>query len=289
MPVQPAPSHWSLSEPRKITFEEPVTALSVRIVGGTVNVVGTDSGPARLEVSAIDGPPLVVTHASGTLTVTYEDLTWSGFLKWPRGKWNRSATVTLTVPAATRVEVGVVDASAVVSGVSGRTDVRGVVGDTTLAGLTGAVRAETVSGRLEAQGLGGTLRFTSVSGDLTLVESAGARVEADSVTGDMALDLSPAVGAPALSLATVSGEIAVRLPATADVSVDASTTGGPVSCAFEELSVSTPFGARKITGRLGAGLGSLKITTVSGALALLRRPDTEDWAGAAAPARGKVL
>lgn len=35
-------SERSVSEPQKLSFEEPVTALNVRIVNGTVNVVGTD-------------------------------------------------------------------------------------------------------------------------------------------------------------------------------------------------------------------------------------------------------
>ncbi|MBT2384624.1 DUF4097 family beta strand repeat-containing protein [Streptomyces sp. ISL-11] len=273
MPVQ---SEWSLSAPRKFTFEEPVTALAVQIVSGVVNIVGTDSGPAALEVSEIDGPPLIVTHEAGTLTVTYEDLPWKNFLKWAaRKKWNRTVTVTLTVPVSTRVEVGSVDASAVVSGIAGRTVVRGVAGDTTLVGLTGDVRAETVSGRTETQGLGGALRFNSVSGDLTLIEAAGDTVRADSVSGNIVVDLSAAAKAPELTLGAVSGDIALRLPRRANLAVDATTAIGLVSCAFEELRVDGMLGGRRVTGRLGAGGGTLKVTTVSGAVALLHRPETE--------------
>ncbi|CAM5660465.1 hypothetical protein STENM327S_05050 [Streptomyces tendae] len=36
------------------------------------------------------------------------------------------------------------------------------------------------------------------------------------------------------------------------------------------------WGAKRITGRLGAGNGRLKATTVSGSIALLRRPTAED-------------
>lgn len=38
-------SEWSVAEPRKLTFDDPVTALHVRVVNGTVNVVGTDGVP----------------------------------------------------------------------------------------------------------------------------------------------------------------------------------------------------------------------------------------------------
>jgi hypothetical protein len=269
-------SEWSVGEPRKLTFDKPVRELHVRIVNGTVNVVGTDEGSARLEVSEIEGPPLLVSQQGGTLTVAYDDLPWKGFLKWlDRKGWRRSAVVSLAVPADTRVEVGVVGAAAVVSGIDGRTEVKGVTGDTTLVRLTGPVRADTVSGNLEAQALRGDLRFNSVSGDLTVVE-AGSSVKADSVSGSMIVDLDPASRPTDIVLANVSGEIAIRLPHPADAEVEANTASGTVSNAFEDLRVSGQWGAKRITGRLGSGSGSLKATTVSGSIALLRRPPAED-------------
>ncbi|MER7190086.1 DUF4097 family beta strand repeat-containing protein [Streptomyces flaveolus] len=269
-------SEWSVAEPRKLTFDESVSELHVRIVNGTVNVVGTDEGSARLEVSEIEGPPLIVTHRDGTLTVAYEDLPWKGFLKWlDRKGWRRSAVVSLAVPTRTRVEVGVVGAAAVVSGIDAGTEVKGVSGDTTLVGLAGPVRADTVAGNLEAQALTGDLRFNSVSGDLTVVE-AGSSVKADSVSGSMIVDLDSADGPTDISLTSVSGEIAIRLPQPADAEVEANTASGTVSSAFEDLRVTGQWGAKRITGRLGAGNGRLKATTVSGSIALLRRPPVED-------------
>ncbi|WP_225632476.1 DUF4097 family beta strand repeat-containing protein [Streptomyces solaniscabiei] len=269
-------SEWSVAEPRKLTFDESVSELHVRIANGTVNVVGTDEGSARLEVSEIEGPPLIVTHRDGTLTVAYEDLPWKGFLKWlDRKGWRRSAVVSLAVPTRTRVEVGVVGAAAVVSGIDAGTEVKGVSGDTTLVGLAGPVRADTVAGNLEAQALTGDLRFNSVSGDLTVVE-AGSSVKADSVSGSMIVDLDAADGPTDISLTSVSGEIAIRLPQPADAEVEANTASGTVSSAFEDLRVTGQWGAKRITGRLGAGNGRLKATTVSGSIALLRRPPVED-------------
>ncbi|MFF4697127.1 DUF4097 family beta strand repeat-containing protein [Streptomyces chattanoogensis] len=272
-----ARTEWSISAPDKLEFTEPVKALNVRTAGGTVNVVGTpDGGPARLEVSEIDGEPLTVTYEDGTLTVAYDDLPWKGFLKFlDRKGWRHRAVVSVTVPAAARVEVGVVGASAVVSGISGRTDLRGVSGDSTLVGLSGAVRAETVSGSIEAQGVTGDLRFHSVSGDLTMIDGGGGGVRADSVSGDMTLDLDPVAKGADIQLTTVSGEIAIRLADPADARVEANTTTGSVANAFDDLRVSG-WGPRQITGTLGAGTGKLKATTVSGSLALLRRPAFED-------------
>lgn len=265
-----------VAEPRKLEIVEPVRALNVRLAGGTVNVVGTsDDSPARLEISEVQGPPVMVSCTDSTLSVGYEDPPWKGLLKFLAQEWHRSAVVSVTVPAGTRVEVGVIGAGAVVSGISGRTDVRGVSGDSTLVGLTGAVRADTVSGNVEVQALTGDLRFNSVSGDLTVIDGAGGGVHADSVSGDMVLDL--AAGKPAdINLTTISGEIAIRLPDPADAKVEADTASGTVSNAFDDLRVNGQWGTKKITGSLGSGSGTLKATTVSGGLALLRRPTFED-------------
>ncbi|MFI7291198.1 DUF4097 family beta strand repeat-containing protein [Streptomyces anulatus] len=285
MPV----STWTIAEPRKLAFEDPVAALHVRIVDGAVNVVGTDEPDARLEISAIEGPPLIVTQEDGRLTVAYEDLPWQDFLRWfdPKNR-RRSAVVTLVVPTASSVEVGVIGAGAVVSGISGRTEVRGITGDSTLVGLTGTVRGESVSGSLEAQSVTGDLRFHSVSGDLTVVDGAGASVRAESVSGAMVLDVDPSGKPTDIRLTTVTGEIAIRLPHPADARVEANTASGAVSNAFEDLRVGGQWGAKKITGTLGAGTGTLRATTVSGSIALLRRPPAEDDAYAAEPT-GKVL
>ncbi|MEV6109099.1 DUF4097 family beta strand repeat-containing protein [Streptomyces sp. NPDC051940] len=282
------PSEQFLAEPATLTFEPPVDALKVRLVSGAVNVVGSPEGGARLEVSRIEGPPLRVAVEDGTLTVAYEDLPWKGFLKWldPKG-WKRRATVTVTVPASARVEVGVVNAAAVVSGVAGAVDVQGVSGDITLVGCSGDVRADTVSGRLEAQAVSGELRFNSVSGELTVVDGRCGLVQADSVSGDMVVDLVPAARAAEVTLSTVSGDAALRLPGSADLEVEANTASGSVSCAFDSLHVGGSWGTRRVSGRIGAGRGKVRVNTMSGAVALLRRPPQDDPDDA--PANEKVL
>ncbi|KOG06924.1 MULTISPECIES: DUF4097 family beta strand repeat-containing protein [Streptomyces] len=289
-------TEWSVTEPTKLAPADPVTRLQVRIVNGAVNVVGTDESSVRVEVSEIEGPPLIVSQDGSTLTVSYEDLHWKSILKWlDRKEYRRRAVVSVAVPAGVDVEVGVVGAEAVVSGISGRTEVRGVTGDTTLLRLSGPVRAESVSGNLEAQSVTGALRANSVTGDVTVIEGAGASVKADTVSGDMVVDLDPAEldGPPAdIRLTSVSGEVAIRLPHPADARVQASTTSGSVSNAFEDLRVGGQWGTKSITGTLGAGRGTLKATTVSGSIALLRRPEADGDTATHSPApsaTGKVL
>jgi hypothetical protein len=284
---------WSVAEPLKLTFDDPVTSLHIRLVNGAVNVVGTEEPGARLEVSEIAGEPLDVSLEGGTLTVSYRDLSWKEFHRLlNRTSWRRRAVVSLAVPAGTQVRIGTVGAATVVSGIKGRTDVQGVNGDTTLVGLAGPVSASTVNGAVEAQALSGDLRFQSVGGDLTVVEGSSPSVRAESVTGSVMIDLGR-TGPADLQLSNVSGEIAVRLPEPTDAEVHADTAAGSISNAFEDLRVGGRPGTRRVTGRLGAGNGRIRATTVSGSIALLRRPaapDTEapDTHPSDAPT-GKVL
>ncbi|AXI79412.1 DUF4097 family beta strand repeat-containing protein [Peterkaempfera bronchialis] len=267
---------WTVSGPEKITFDEPVSALQVRTVAGAVHVVATD-GPARLEVSEIAGPPLVVTLEDGTLTVTYEDLAWRDF-SWKNvasyiDSWRRKrhAVVSLAVPADARVELGTVSADSVVSGIAGRVTVRGASGDTTLVRVSGPVEAHSVSGGIDAQSVSGNLRAQTVSGELTVVESSAPRLHANSVSGAITIDLN-GQGPADVHLKTVSGEVAVQVPDPADTKVEAGTSSGRVSSAFDELRMGSTWGAKRLSGRLGAGTGTLQVTTVSGSVALLRRP-----------------
>lgn len=274
---------WQISEPRKLDFPAPLDELQIRIVNGTVNVVGTDEPTARVEIAELHGPPLTVTLDGGSLVVAYPDLPWRGFLKWlDRKGWRRDVVVSVSVPAHVRLTVGVVGASAVVSGIHGPTEIRGVSGGITLVGLRGEVYAETVTGAVEAQALRGPLRMHSVSGDLTVIDGRGADVEADSVSGDMILDLdADADDAAFVRLTTVSGAVAVRLPPSAGTSVHAGTHGGRLSSAFDELRLTGPTGARQLTGTLGSGQGRLSASSVSGSVALLRRPPADGYEGAA--------
>jgi DUF4097 and DUF4098 domain-containing protein YvlB len=278
---------WTIDAPQTLTFEQAVDRLRVRTVAGAVNVVAAE-GPARLEVTQIEGPPLQVTLKGGELTVTYDDLTWKDFhwksLSHAINQWRtkRRAVVSLTVPAGTRIELGSASSETVISGITGAVTVHSASGAATLVGLSGTVEANTVSGNVHAQSVSGDLKVNTVSGELTVFEGTSGRLKANSVSGAMSVDLAHD-NATDVNLNNVSGEVAVRLPAPTDAKVHANTTSGDISSSFDELRVGGTWGAKQITGTLGKGTGTLKITTISGAVALLRRPSQEDDAPADAP------
>ncbi|MFE6056787.1 DUF4097 domain-containing protein [Kitasatospora sp. NPDC056446] len=279
-------SQWTVDGPERITIDEAVRAVHVRIIDGTVNVVAAE-GPARLEVTDLEGEPLHVTLVDGVLTVTYKDInSWGEFGDWLKSvgsvksffgtfKRKRVAGVTVTVPAGAEVKVGTVSAGTTVSGVSGHVSVQSANGDATLVGLTGRTEANTVTGDVDAQSVGGRLRVNTVSGQLTVVAGTADRVQANSVTGAVTLDLD-VDGEADVKVTTVSGPVVVRIPSRTDAKVEAGSTSGDISSSFEQLKLSGTWGAKKLSGQLGEGRGSLHVTTVSGAVTVLSRPEPED-------------
>jgi hypothetical protein len=264
-------AQWTIQAPMSLDFDD-VTGLRVRLIAGSVAVLATDGKPS-LDVSNVTGDPLNVTYEDGMLTISHENLTWEGLLKWLRPQ-RHSASVTVTVPRQCQTQVGVVSASAVMSGIRAKASVKSVSGGITLDGVTGDVDANTVSGALEAQGINGKLNFNTVSGDLTLAEGWLERLDANGVSGDVTadIDLDPLGG---MHVTTVSGEVTLRLPAEADAQVNLHSLSGDVRSEFAELRRSSAPASHSVSGSLGAGSGQVSVTTMSGRVILLRRAGRE--------------
>jgi hypothetical protein len=262
-------AHWTVETPTSLDFDD-VTELRVRLLAGSVAVLATGDKP-MLDVGSVTGEPLSVTHQDGVLTITHENLTWEGLLKWLRPQ-RHSAAVTVTVPRTCPTQVGVVSAAAVISGISGRASVKSVSGGITLDGVTGDVDANTVSGALEAQGVNGKLNFNTVSGDLTLADGWLERLDANTVSGDVTadIDLDPLGG---MHITTVSGEVTLRLRAETDAQVSLHSMAGDVRSEFPQLKRSQQPASHSVSGSLGAGSGHVSVTAMSGRVVLLRRAE----------------
>jgi hypothetical protein len=262
-------TRWTIDAPTTLDFDG-VAALRVRVLSGSVAVLSSDERPC-LDIANLAGQPLLVSHEGGVLTVSYEDLTWEGLLGWLRPQ-RHSAVITITVPKDCPTQLGVVSASAIVSGISAKTSVKSVSGNITLDGVTGTVDATTVSGDIEAQGIDGRIGFNSVSGDLTLADGTVHQLDAKTVSGCITADIDLDHGG-GLRVGTVSGAVAIRLPAETSTRVDLRSATGRVLSEFRGLHSSDRPGANTLTGTLGAGdrAGRLSVTTMSGQVTLLQR------------------
>lgn len=263
---QIAMSRWTIDEPTTLDFDG-VVALRATLIAGGVSVLASDERPSIM-VGDLEGPPLIVTHEAGMLTVTHEKL-WEGVLNWLRTQRCRAA-VTVTVPHDCPVTLNLVSADAVVTGMTARTSIKSVSGDVTLDGVAGAIDANTVSGAIEAQDLDGTVSFTSVSGHLSLAGGSLDRLAARTVSGRIAADVDLA-GGSRIDVNTVSGEVALRIPESAGAQVALNSAAGRIETDFPELDEQESLVARTRSGTMGDGSGRLTVNTVSGAITLIGR------------------
>ncbi|HEX3906585.1 MAG TPA: DUF4097 family beta strand repeat-containing protein [Mycobacteriales bacterium] len=265
-------STWEISETQQLEVDEPVRMLHAKLVGGHIDVVASDSPTTVVEVSKVRDDPIIVTVEHGVLTIShrkYAGGTVKGWL-YGGGFGDRSAVVSVAVPAACAAEIDVVSAGAVVAGLDGNVRVRCVSGDVTLDGASGDVNIGSVSGDVEGRGLAGEMTVKTVSGSITVVDSATKRLRAKGVSGDVALDLH-STGRIEIDVSTVSGDLTVRMPETTGTTVDVSSASGRLTSAFDGLSTTSKPGRRAMSGSIGDGAGSIRGRTVSGSVALLVR------------------
>jgi hypothetical protein len=265
-------TRWTVAAPTALEFDD-VTELNVRLIGGTVAVLASADQPG-LAVTELSGRPIQVSHESGVLTISYESLTWDGLLGLLKPR-NDSATVTISVPASCPIQLGVLSASAIVAGLNAGAAVKGMSGDITLDGVTGDVSAETMSGEVAACDLDGEIRFKSMSGGLTLAGGSVDALTVDTMSGQVTADVALRSGSNGGSggnvrVVTMSGEVTLRLPADSDAKVHLKSTSGPVRTEFETLRTAKAPASHTVSGNVGAGTGHVSVTTMSGAVTLLR-------------------
>jgi hypothetical protein len=259
---------WTIDAPRTVDLGD-VAVLRVRLVSGSVAVLASQDTPT-LDVASLNGQPLLVTHEAGIVTITYEDLRLDGLRGWLHPQ-RHSAEVTVTVPAACPTQVGVVNADAIVSGISAKMGAKSVSGHITLDGVIGNLDAKTVSGNLEARGIDGDLAFNSFSGDLTLAGGTVTQLNARTVSGRVTADVDLRDGG-GLRVSTVSGDVAVRVPASCSARVQLRSTSGRVCSNFDGMGAAHDGrGPSFVNATIGSGSASLSVTSKTGDVTLLRR------------------
>jgi hypothetical protein len=271
---------WTITEPRRLAFDEEVTRLNVALAAGRLSVVGGD-GPARVEISKVGGIELTVTLEDGQLTVRHEWPTgWQAWLGplwwWINGRRKYTANVSVAVPYETPCTLTVASGSVVASTVHADLNVDCTSGRTSLLGVDGRIMAKVVSGPIEALGCAGDIHLETVSGEITLADSAAERVTAKTISGAVTADLDNPPHDSQINLDTVSGEITIRVREDSDLSVLLSAAHGRVTTAFPDLRVRGEWGT-SVTGVLGAGTGRLHASAISGSISLLRRPVSDGF------------
>lgn len=246
-----------------------VRRVEVALVGGDVMVTAT-SGPSRVEVECVSGPPVEVVDEDGVLLVRQPAGLWS-LRRQPR------AVVSVQCPPAVELHTTTVTAPTLVAGLAGDLHTATVSGVVTLGFVGGDVQARSVSGRVEMEGVSGRLRVETVSGAIDLAGGRLAELEASSASGDLVLDLEM-LPSGSYRCRTVTGDVALRVPADAVAEVEAVSVSGALEVEGRRVSrggrpVRTTVGANTDGGdERAAERARITLRTVSGRLAVVPRP-----------------
>jgi hypothetical protein len=261
---------WKISEPQRLALDEEVTDLSVSLVSGRLNVVGSDEGPPRVEVAEIRDQPVHVAIGGGRLDVSQRfPKGWPGFLWWIFGQ-RFKVDISVVVPTGAAVRLHLASGTVIASSLRNGATVDVTSGRITLLGIDGTVSGRIVSGSIEGLTLGGEVAFETVSGEIVVADSTAGKVSARTISGSVTCDLDNPTAGTEVSLDTVSGEITARVREDSDLRVSLHAISGHVINAFPELD---QHARNTVTGRLGSGSGGrLAANATSGTISLLRRP-----------------
>lgn len=229
--------------------------------GGSINVRNV-SGDVK--VTGYDGEAVVVIGVKEGRTpdkVTIEDQSSGNSIdvrvRYPEHCNNCDASVRFEV----RVPRGIAYKYNSISTVSGEVEVNGVNGDLT---------AKSVSGEVTVNNATGSVHATSVSGNVRVGKVEGT-VNAKSTSGNVEVEILSLEGTGNMEFGSVSGNVRVKLPSNLDADVNMSTMSGDLRTDFpltiKEVELG---GGRKANGRIGNGSRSLKLSSVSGDINLLR-------------------
>ncbi|MFT4219028.1 MAG: DUF4097 family beta strand repeat-containing protein [Microbacterium sp.] len=258
-------------ETRVIDIER-VRKLKIGLVGGQVDVVAHDEPGARIEVHGVTVKDLRIEVTGDLVEIDHPQLRWDNFLEVFRnfGAGGPKAEISVAVPRDAALTLGVVSASALVSGLRTDAKLNTVSGDIIVDGLTGDLSVNAVSGDVQIRELVGTLNANSVSGD---VAATGRLQKAtiDTVSGGMLVDSSG--DTHQVNLNTVGGNSTIRLDEGLPANYVVRSVSGRVQVdgvvRSGQNGPTTSYSGS--TGELSGSFADVRANSVSGDITVLRR------------------
>lgn len=263
-------------ETRVIDLED-IRKLKIGLVGGQIDVVAHDEPGVRIEVHAVTIKDLRIEASGDVVEIDHPQLRWDNFLEVFRnfGSGGPKAEISVAVPRGILLNLGVVSASALVSGLASGARLNTVSGDIIVDGLTGDLSLNAVSGDVQIRGLDGALSANSVSGDVAATGSIR-KATIDTVSGAMLVDSTGPVDL--VSLNTVSGDATVRLDEGHPANFVIRSVSGRLMIDGVKRSTSGPSNYVDSVGELSGSFVDVRANSVSGDVTVLRRTTTADAA-----------
>jgi DUF4097 and DUF4098 domain-containing protein YvlB len=261
-----AQEKWLVDGPKTIDIES-ARSLKVGLIGGQIDIVAHDEPGVRVEVHSVSGKSLKVSIDGDTVEIDHPQLSWDNWIDVFKSWTGKArADVSVMVPRDIRVKLGVVSASALLSGTNEDASLSTVSGDLVVDSVSGDLTLNSVSGEITVRNHYGKIDAHSISGDLTAAGTLH-RFSGDSVSGAVMLDTADIPDE--IRVNTVSGAVTLRLEADVPASYALNTVGGKLQVGDHAIT--------GVKGRFTGKFGELdkrwtdvRVNTVGGDVSLLR-------------------
>ncbi len=143
-------------------------------------------------------------------------------------------------------------------------------GDINMTNLSGDLRVHTASGNVSISDISGKIDASTASGEMRVKNVTGT-VSAKSASGNVEVEITRLDGTGNMEFASASGDVSVRMPSDLDGEVYLSSATGSLKTDFPLQIETKQYGpGERARGRLGNGSRSLRITSATGDVSLLR-------------------
>ena len=226
-------------------------SISIRNVSGDVIVKGYDGDSVLVNgfKEGTDRDKVEIEDRSGANNVEIG-------VRYQRDcNCNASVRFEVQVPRSTRYDFDKISTA------SGNITMNSVTGDLLVHTASGDVTISDVNGRINAATASGEMRVRNVTGTVT----------ARSASGDVDVEIARLEGTGNMEFASASGDVNVRMPSNLDGNVELSSATGSLRTDFPLQVETREYGpGERARGRLGSGSRSLRISSASGNVSLLR-------------------
>ncbi|WOF22691.1 DUF4097 family beta strand repeat-containing protein [Microbacterium betulae] len=275
---------------------EGIRRLKAGLVGGQIDIIAHEEPHVRIEVHGVSVKDLRIDVSGDALEIDHPQLRWDNFLEVFRnfGSGGPRAEISVAVPKAVALTLGVVSANALIAGLADDARLNTVSGDILVDGLRGDLGANAVSGDVQVRGLEGAFAANTVSGDVA-VTGALSKVDVDSVSGSTFVDAEGPVAR--VSVNGVSGGVTLRLDDDYAANYVVRSASGRIRIDGVTRSASGPSNYTGSTGELSSRFADVRANTVSGDISVIRRGEAEpaaseaddeaEWPGAATSPEGE--
>jgi DUF4097 and DUF4098 domain-containing protein YvlB len=125
-----------------------------------------------------------------------------------------------------------------------------------------------VNGGIEVTGVQGEIRINTVNGSAEM-NGTTSSLEAETVNGNITAKWNEFPADGIVKMRTVNGSLELELPSNANADVEASSVNGSIRTDFP-ITVQGRFLSRKLEGKIGGGGSNIDLSTVNGAIDIVK-------------------